>query len=351
MKYGRLIYGKSIYSKYNEFANIGDCIQSFSIDELYSLCGIAEEKTVSVKRECLSENVEETILPLQGYFTSIKGLTDIFPLPSNYIPLFIGYHDLFIEGKATKDKLDYLRNNAPIGCRDEGTYRKMIKYGIPAYISGCLSITLPIREKKDTQTKVFLVDAPNGIEKYLPDRLKKDIEYITHEVRYMPKADYLNNSDYIEQVTRDLLKRYRDEALLVVTSRLHCAAPCLGMGVPVILTRKYFDDRYAWIDKYLKLYTPDMFSEIDWNIGPVDLSKEKQILVDLFRSIISKDSLRFDTLSAEIDAIYASRGSNNIKTPMHVRVYKKLLAKNPQIADFIREKVLHSFSIATGRDK
>src|SRR5690606_24210023 len=46
---------------------------------------------------------------------------------------------------------------------------------------------------------------------------------------------------YLSTATRfatakELLKYYRDEAGLVITSRIHCAMPCAAMGIPVVYT-------------------------------------------------------------------------------------------------------------------
>lgn len=349
MKYGRLLYGKNKLNKYCQYANLGDCIQTFAIDNLYEKSGISKDDVLSVKREYLNETKEITYLPLQGYFTSIKGMTDIYPLPDNFIPLFIGYHDIFEERTVSEEKIKYLKSHAPIGCRDEKTYNELIKRNIPAYISGCLTITLPQRQAMNSQKKVFLVDAPKGIEDYIPDNMKQNIEYVTHEIPFDSTLSYNDNSLYVEEYTHNLLNRYINEASLVVTSRLHCAAPCLGMGIPVILARNYFDDRYSWIDRYLTLYTPDLFDTIDWNVKPVDISKEKQLLTDLFCNLIQNKPI--EEISTTISDLYLNRERGNIHTPFIPKVYMKMRSFNPILADIIREKILQPFSVASARKK
>ncbi|MHB9292886.1 hypothetical protein Holit_01999 [Hollandina sp. SP2] len=38
--------------------------------------------------------------------------------------------------------IKYLKKHEPIGCRDYGTVKLLGKYGINAYFSGCLTLTL-----------------------------------------------------------------------------------------------------------------------------------------------------------------------------------------------------------------
>ena len=76
--------------------------------------------------------------------------------------------------------------------------------------------------------------------------------------------------------TKTLLERYSSEAELVVTSRLHCMSPCLAMGVPLIPVTDNISTRMAWIDRYLQIYTPKTYSEINWRGQVVDYEDKKQ---------------------------------------------------------------------------
>ena len=75
-----------------------------------------------------------------------------------------------------------------------------------------------------------------------------------------------------EAYEHHLLKRYAEEASLVLTSLLHVASPCLGLGVPVILCRGDRDSRFGLIEQIIPLYTPERFDEIDWNPEPTDVA-------------------------------------------------------------------------------
>lgn len=95
---------------------------------------------------------------------------------------------------------------------------------------------LPRREKEPEDGKIFLVDV-DGIP--LPKEINKNSIRITHI------ASYLYGDDLKSLMARRLLDIYRDHAKLVITTRLHCALPCLAMGIPVIFFGDPDDSRIA----------------------------------------------------------------------------------------------------------
>ncbi|MCM1231024.1 MAG: polysaccharide pyruvyl transferase family protein [Ruminococcus flavefaciens] len=352
MKYARLIYGynkKQLTSM--QYINLGDYFQTFAIDNLFCQAGIVSDDIRNIEKAKLQYYNDSPIcLPMQGWFGHIKG-TEIFPLPPMVKPIFIGYHSLS-KSYYSQKCINTYQKYSPICCRDEGTYQRMKRYGIDAYLTGCLTITLPERKSVPSKTKVFLVDAPNNIEKFMPQELKENISYITHEIPY----NYNNSEEYelerIEILAKELLKKYEQEATLVVTSRLHCAAPCIGLGIPVILARKYFDDRYAWIDKYLPLYTPNNFEHINWYPDKIDLSKIKPLLIDLFTALIlPSETENLTTILQEIHDFYMDRERALISTPFYVKLYFKLHEIFPRFTDYMREVILKDYTVATARNK
>lgn len=350
MKYARLLYGKNENQLATaQYVNIGDYFQTFAIDNIYKIMQIPEEDIISIDRKRLTEYTGRLLrLPMQGWFGYIKGI-EIFPLPQAVSPAFLGYHCITKKNYSAKCIHTY-KQYEPICCRDETTYLFMRKHGINAYLTGCMTITLPERECEPEKIHVFLVDAPQGIEKYMPEELKEHITYITQEVQVISANDDKTELSRLENLSHELLKRYKKEATLVVTSRLHCAGPCLGMGIPVILARNYFDDRYAWIDKYLKLYTPDQFQNINWYPEKVDLSDIKPQLIKMADQIIRNDPHKEETIR-QIHEFYMNRTRNKIHVPFYTKIYLQLHETFPQLADFIREVVLKRFTVATGRDK
>lgn len=94
----------------------------------------------------------------------------------------------------------------------------------------------------------------------------------------------------------------RDTARLVVTSKLHVATPCLAMGIPVVLAKPHFGDRFGFLDRILPTYTPEHYDEIDWNPEPVDFEEDKATLKQLFF-----DRVRAEVSRVEISKMWASK--------------------------------------------
>lgn len=350
MKYAQLTYGKNrCRMAAAEYVNIGDYFQTFAINHIYKTLNISKDNILKIDKANIRQYKGDTLLlPMQGWFGCIKGI-DIFPISSDIKPAFLGYHCID-KRNYKKECIESYKTFSPVGCRDEGTYHIMKKHGINAYLTGCLTITLPEREHLPQKTHVFLVDAPSGIEKYMPEELLENVSYITQEIPFVSKNSAEEENERVTNIAKNLIERYKTEATLVVTSRLHCAGPCLGMGIPVILARNYFDERYAWIDKFLPLYTPDNFKSINWYPERVDLSTIKPLLIEMVSSMI------FDLPDAEknmqkIHAFYMDRKREQLSRPFYVQAYWELHKIFPKTADFLREIVLKKFTIATARDK
>lgn len=350
MKYARLVYGNNkLRMASQQFKNVGDYIQTFAIDRIYDQLHIKKENICTIERNGLREYCgEQVVLPMQGCFGNTKG-AEVFPLPNGIKPIFVGYSSS-TKAHYTKECIKTYQKNGPVCCRDEGTWKLMKRGGVDAYLTGCLTITLPERDKEPEEGKVFLVDAPSAVERYIPEDLKKNLVYVTHEVQWDSGNSDEDELKRMEALSKEILDRYKNEAALVITSRLHCAAPCMAMGIPVILVRNYFDERYMWIDKYLPLYTPDRFGEIDWHPVKVDLSEVKPMLLNMVSAILFDEEDK-ERIIKQIHDFYMDRKREKTKTPFHVSMYFKVREICPQFADFMREVVLKKYIVATARDK
>lgn len=144
-------------------------------------------------------------------------------------------------------------------------------------------------------------------------------------------------------IQRHYYSRLRDEATLVITSRLHCAVPCIAMGIPVILVKNSFDERFSWVDKYIPFYTPDKYKDIDWSPTILNIEDQKQMIlrmaIDMLHGVNDKKT------TAEVHNYYMNRKRQKIKTPFRLKCYNWLVQKFPELAIFIREKVLFFFTI------
>ncbi len=340
MKYGRLVFSREFVSS-STVCNVGDFVQTLAIDLIYEEMGIKKEDTVDIPFQDLSSyKGEKVILPLNGYFYYNREYPS-FPTSADIIPVFLG---LYTTSSKYLQNTSFWKKAGVIGCRDEATYNAVKKHGYDAYLTGCMTVLFPKREKEPENAKVFIVDAHPSIDEYIPEEIKKNAEYISHEITVNDAQSVAELSKQCEAATRRVYERYRDEAALVVTSRLHCAGPCMAMGIPVILVRDSFDERYGWIDRYLHLYTPEEFGKINWNPKPVDIEDKKKEIKAMAMSLIKREADR--ELLENIHEFYMARDKKDLSASLMVRGYLWLSQYCPGLASFIRTKVLVRFTIA-----
>lgn len=195
----------------------------------------------------------------------------------------------------TQAAIEHLKKYEPIGTRDSDTKQLLEKYGIKAYFSGCLTTTLclkygnaikdqppvfvdPYYEVAGTKKNLYkwgmyarniyyLIKNWRKVDKFIDrfdnefwtwygklsrrfekrvcasvfyetyktvcsDKLIFNAEYVTHNVE---TTRFSTNDDWMEYA-RELIRRYA-KAKFVVTSRIHCALPCLGVETPVIFVQ------------------------------------------------------------------------------------------------------------------
>lgn len=264
-------YANLIVRKDASIENIGDWVQIFAVDYIYSTMGIRKEDIVRIRLEELgSYRGIKVILPINF------PMFGIYDLSEDIIPVYLGVS--MVSGVAA-DGLKMM-DAMPIGCRDDHTYRELTKNGIRAYHGGCMTIAFPKREHTLTDGQTFIVDAPAIIRDNLPEDKIRNAVYITH-------LHYGNNSRGALGA-KEIYKRYWDEASLVITSKIHCAQPCLAMGIPVIFICTENSFRYDVIRNYIPIYTVEdlMAGKVDWNPKPVELEQQKEVMLSNARARI-----------------------------------------------------------------
>ena len=282
MKYGNyslLFQDSSFQDKENAYANLGDNIIALAIDNIYQTIGIAEENIIYVNKDGTRDYKGEYIVLLACLNLWDSSLDLRLPISPYIYPIFISVvanRDVFID---RPDLIEYFKMYAPIGCRDEQTMGIFRKYGIEAYLMGCHTICFPRRKIAPLNGKVFFIDTSKELEQYIPTDLRNKSEYLSHAVQYKEYPVTVNENNRLNDLAKSLLNRYANEAELVVTSRLHVAAPCIGMGIPVIFACNNIDFRFGWIDKYIRLYSLDEYSSIDWNPRPIELEQTKELII------------------------------------------------------------------------
>lgn len=133
----------------------------------------------------------------------------------------------------------YLRRHAPIGARDRATLALLRRRGIDAYLSGCLTLTLPRPSASAQRDYVVACDLDEAMAAAVRARTRSTLLSTTHH------EQGIRNPEERLAIAQRLLDLYAS-AKAVVTTRLHCALPCLALGTPVLLvTAEPNDPRLA----------------------------------------------------------------------------------------------------------
>lgn len=303
MKFGKVLYNYGEAAVHNPGYNLGDGVQTMAMENIYRFMGVSEEEIIGVEICDLNTyDGEYVLLPMYSMAFGI-GYAKL-PLSPRIIPVFISTHIAKTELEAAE--VDYLRSYAPIGCRDEFSLNTMRKYGIPAFLSGCITATMPLRTCEPEKRKAFFIDTPESLKAYIPEDILKDAVFDTHivpiENRAMTREDaYLNY-----ERSRARIDQYMREAALMVSSKQHAIIPCMAAGIPVIAAAENISQRFSWFDKYIPIYSESTFSEIDWHPEPVAYEQEKEKLLRLFSKVL-RDA--YDKYSAlyEVSEFYENR--------------------------------------------
>ena len=204
-------------------SNIGDDIQSLAAIDLLRKNGISEY--ICVEREALKHYSGEPIaLIMNGWFLHNP---NNFPPSDKIKPLFISFHCEHEE--VIKEHRKYFQKHEPIGCRSNSTVSMCEKYGIKAYLSGCITLCFDEAPEKEEYVCATDIRFDDLIE-------RKNLIYLTHI-----KEDLITQSNQKRlQRAETLLDLYRG-AKLVITSRLHCILPCRAFNTNAKFVHSLYD--------------------------------------------------------------------------------------------------------------
>lgn len=282
----------SFHLKTGVYKNIGDYIQLIAARQFALTSEFIDQS------ELAQYNGPVTKMIMNGWFMHCP---QSFPPSNNIVPLWLSVH--FTPSKIDEilrpECIRYLREFEPIGCRDYWTVRALERRGVKAYYSSCLTLTLGLSYNhtgaKDriafvdpllpmTGERIIDIVRHKGFLRYvlknfmgsfrvgrklqahlLPHTsglkgwitrlvfgcafLKTYEEMFTRET--ILDADFCTN--YVEWSSLDGLSNVDEQFIkiadaqlhrfeeykYVVTSRIHCALPCLAMGTPVV----FVDDK------------------------------------------------------------------------------------------------------------
>ena len=256
--------------------NIGDYIQALAASQyLPQIDGF-------IQREELSDyQKEEAKMIMNGWYMHQPRK---WPPSPNIKPLLISIHinSLAKNEMLRNESIDYFRKHAPVGCRDINTMLMLKENDVDAYFSGCLTLTLGKKyfstqrenkcyfvdpyfktnwnlfsliknslyllfnwtdisliakkyplERTGIRKKLILTTFYREYQKIFTRQTLLNAEYINQQSQFL-KNDGLTEDDYLHKA-ESLVKKYA-KAQLVITSRIHCALPCLGLETPVLYT-------------------------------------------------------------------------------------------------------------------
>jgi hypothetical protein len=212
--------------------NYGDYIQTIAVKSILS--SITPNPRFSYwDRDNLAffKSDKSSALPvcvMQGWFSHSY---NSFPA-GNFVPLWMGTH--FYQGiqpfivRLLAMCPDYFKSE--VGCRDLFTLKFCRKNKIPSYFSRCLTLTLPRRAESRDQNRVFFVNIPREWHALFPKEIITGATFLNQKWVHVGE-----HYEYSNEKASKLIRLLADRAKLVVTTALHCAAPCIAMGIPVVL--------------------------------------------------------------------------------------------------------------------
>lgn len=288
--------------------NLGDNIQLLAIDNLYSHMGVPQEDVVYIDYYDLSTyDGEYVVLPINYPLYGYRDDMHVTMFSDKIVPVFLGLS--LMDGHVDDEERAYLRRFEPIGCRDEHTMDQLRAQGIFAYLNGCMTATLPrIRQNAPSSfERIICVDVGEDLRRLIPDEYRSRCHYVTQMVY---------NVDDASQVAKEYLKKYVDEADLIITTRLHCAVPCMAMGIPVILLKEDYSFRFPWLNKLLPVYTGEDLEHINWEPTTVEYEDIKKRMLDNASRMIRSAMERYASV-LDISSLFEREHGSNPGTVEH----------------------------------
>lgn len=266
-------------------ANIGDYIQVLAAKRFYDEYTGLKQIIPVMRDELNTVNVRGKLI-MNGWFTNVP---DNWPPSESINPLYVSFH---LNAKASdkilskQENVDYFKRHEPIGCRDVYTAESLRRKGIDAYFSGCLTLTIgDLYKTEECSDKVYIVDPyfkgsthPHPVFKGIflictkPLMIKKIAKGLYHNTSFKSmllaaqfyniytklfSKEIIEHAEYIQHMNAEiaqmenddarfnyadtLLKKYA-RASLIITGRIHCALPSIGMGSRVVFTIRSTDN-------------------------------------------------------------------------------------------------------------
>jgi len=223
-----------------------------------------------------------------------------FPPNNNITPLYFSVHIAQSALLKSAENRAHFKKHGPIGCRDKKTLKLFLGWGIPAYYSNCLTITAGSLKGLNTNgiktDEVLLVD---NIDHQVPDTILKHLETLYEQkiirVSHDPASLDLDFDSYANESEKHmlaLLNRYK-AAKLVITTKIHSALPCLGIGANVLLIHPNpGDPRLETVSQYLNVISFDEIKHLKSAPSNMVDTKALQKAIKFIKQIAMQGTLR-----------------------------------------------------------
>lgn len=266
--------------------NIGDYIQALASSQYYPrIDGFLDRD-----KELKDYDGESCKIIMNGWYMHNP---ENWPPSDKICPLFVAFHlnSMAKDKLLSPESINYLKRHEPIGCRDINSMNLLKAHGVTAYFSGCMTLTLGKKYHSDIKDDcIYIVDPicnsalnsfniikafiefikfPGDIlrlyrtkelyihrghnffkkfaktalyhleyAKIFGRKLIMEAKYVTQESNYF-LTGFNSDEDRLKEAEK--LVKFYSKAKLVITSRIHCALPCLGLETPVIYLEKAKD--------------------------------------------------------------------------------------------------------------
>nr|WP_294941937.1 polysaccharide pyruvyl transferase family protein [uncultured Mucilaginibacter sp.] len=263
-------------------SNVGDFVQSIAARQF-----LPQVDVYCDREELNTYDGDDVKMIMNGWYMHEPAN---WPPSDKIDPLYVAMHinPTAIEGMTNEASLAHYKKHEPIGCRDMATYELLKSKGIDAYFSACLTLTLGKTYKRDSITDdIYIIDplfhyltlaetiaAPKKLaNRLLSGRFFKELSLKNNVLKSVFTSELLQKAKYVTQMvpivnteqsfkTADEYLKMLANAKFVVTSRIHCALPCLAMGTPVVFLNGGFGGKGGRFDSRFGGLI-DLFNRVD----------------------------------------------------------------------------------------
>ena len=249
---------------FSKSRNIGDYIQTKAVIDILN-----KQNIKILEREKLNNyNGPPIKTIINGWFMENP---KNWPPNNNINPLFISFHinPSIVKTFINHQSIEYFKKHEPIGCRDYYTRDLLVKNGINAYFSSCVTLGIEREKylKRHTPGGVLIIGAFDRLKPYLDYKsplklLLSLIKYPLRILNYKIKLQKFNRHLYKQkfeikrysQITKNSINSHSEgialaeemlnkiaESDIIITSRIHAALPALAMGLKVIFIDEGLD--------------------------------------------------------------------------------------------------------------